>query len=1117
MIPSFRLPAVSTATFILLSLCAVFLFASLAKVCAGTEYFVSKQGDDASDGLSPASALATIQKGVDALEPGDVLTIGPGEYFESVSRDGLGSPEAQTIIRAAIPGTVILRGDIGAPDFVKDEEFRFAYTALFPNSPLAVLEHDTLQLLHSVPKLGEVDYAPGSFHYDEESQRLHISPSDLRGPEGRNFTIAVQPGSGLYLGKPVRVVVEGLVFTGFGARPTGHGWTRNRSWGIALDQPTDCEIRNVTAFLNYGGIGIENGSGNVVDACLAFGNLAHNILFRGGPENRDNVIENSRAYRSASGMHFYGRIAGPVTLRNNIAWGHDLDFSNKSGSDTAREFGRVENCVGLGDFQAQGLEHTLMGGVNEYDRRLEAPQNNILFRREADLDLEVEFADPENLDFRLQAGSRFRGADGEPDRGPFPFQADVFFLSPTGSDENDGLSVDSAWKTLAAAVPKLRPGDTLYLLGGTYEAGFAVTVKGEPGNPVRILGRGREEVILRGPWDLGASVGVELERLIFEDKVSSAKGRALVFKHCLFAGESGGLEVNETDGLQVEHCWFADTRLAIQEGGGVLLRGNLFSSESGAPVLVGGKVDFLFADYNGYPETEPIWEMDGRSLGLSEVQALEHEIHSRQIGVGQSDLPGDSRLTRMESLRGWGPFSRSYGPFAEREEAALALAGPFIHRVNATSVDVEWWTSMPAPMELHWSTAEGDEQSVMLPKAFQFGGYSLTGLQPGTEYTLRVGILEADDPMQEEIAFRTLEADPEPTTYFVSAGGSDSADGKSVGKALRTISKASALAGPGDTIVVGAGEYPETVWVRSTGIPDRPVTFRSATGEKVSIGTFRMEGKHHIAIDGFYTNAQIELVGSSHVAITRCFSTGPLVQSVNSEDVLVKNCVSTSGYPFHGVSVINSPRFRLENSVVVNPAIYGAKVFNQSDQPVYLKNNIFTDNYPFKAPIQYFEVARAESLQVEDNCFYLRTPDEEMRLPKRNLFLFYDDEAYEPTARGSGLEPAASQPSKIKELTRMCLEDFHDQFGETGSFQADPEFRGAAGLEFPEGGRYTKDSNRGNRANIGYRVLASDFLARDSDFDDLFATNPELVEKGIGLIPADFADFHFNQPGPSSE
>ncbi len=1089
----------------------------MPNVCAQREYFVSKQGNDSHEGTRTGAAFATIQRGVDALQPGDVLTILPGEYFESVRRTGLGSTEAETLIRAAIPGTAIVRGDREAPSWKKVDGSRFVHAGTAQETPRALLEHDTLRIIESVPEAAEAETSPGAFFFDEEANRITMSPSDLRPPQGRHYTMTVLEGSGLFLEKPVRVVVDGLVFTGFASMTRGGNILRNRGWGVALEEPTGCVVRNVTSFLNQGGIGLLNGSGNVVDGCLAFANKHHNILVWGGDNNRDNVIENSRAYRSGAGMHFYSRMHGPVTLHNNIAWSHNLDFSNKSGL-SANEFKRVERCIGLGDFQAHNLKQTIMGGVNEYDRRLESPENNILLRREADLDLEAEFADPWNLDFRLQGNSRFRGKDGQPDRGPLPFGADVFFVGPEGSEENDGLSVTKAWGSLPDALARLRPGDTLYLLGGVYAGDLGVNLAGTAENPIRIRGRGQDRVVVPGNLDLGQSAGVEFERVVFNGAVRGGPSKDLVFRHCVFAGEAGGLQIAQATNLRIEQCFFAGTQLRVDSGSGVWLQGNLYAPGHGAAVALSGKVDVKFSDYNAFAEGRGIWEVDGRQLTLAEVQANMREIHSRQKPVEWSVHEGLPQLQNPESIAGWGPLSRPYGPFFEREEPGLVAAGPFVQRANATSADLEWWLSSPSGIQLFWTTAGREEQSIQLPPAFQFGGYSLTNLQPDTEYTVRLHVVDAEEESPETVTFRTASKDGAPQTWFVASGGSDTADGKSVQTAFATIAQAANVAGPGDTVVVSGGEYPETIWVRGTGVPGSPVTFRSAPGEKVSLGTFRLSGKEHVHIDGFYTSAEMQVIGCGDIQVTRCFSRGALLRANNSRDVLVKNCVSTSGYPFHGVSVTNSPRFRLENSVVVNPAINGALVTNQSDQPAILRNNVFTDSYASKAGGNYFEVARAESLQLENNCFYMRLPDGEKGMPFRTLFLFYDDEAYDRGAgRFAGLEPASKHPTKIQELSRMSLDDFHAAFGDTGSFPADPKFRGAEGLEMPEGGRFTEKFNKGNRAYIGFRILSSDLLVGSGDFNDFFATNPQLVEKGIGLVPDDFADFHFNNQKHSSE
>ena len=51
------------------------------------EYFVTKQGNDASNGTTKQTAFLTVKKGVDTLQPGDTLTIGRGAYSETIKRD----------------------------------------------------------------------------------------------------------------------------------------------------------------------------------------------------------------------------------------------------------------------------------------------------------------------------------------------------------------------------------------------------------------------------------------------------------------------------------------------------------------------------------------------------------------------------------------------------------------------------------------------------------------------------------------------------------------------------------------------------------------------------------------------------------------------------------------------------------------------------------------------------------------------------------------------------------------------------------------------------------------------------------------------------------------------
>jgi len=50
---------------------------------------------------------------------------------------------------------------------------------------------------------------------------------------------------------------------------------------------------------------------------------------------------------------------------------------------------------------------------------------------------------------------------------------------------------------------------------------------------------------------------------------------------------------------------------------------------------------------------------------------------------------------------------------------------------------------------------------------------------------------------------------------------------------VRTIARASTLAGPGDTIIVHEGVYRESVVIEKSGLPDNPITFQAAAGAGV--------------------------------------------------------------------------------------------------------------------------------------------------------------------------------------------------------------------------------------------------------------------------------------------
>src|SRR5262245_7132317 len=70
-------------------------------------------------------------------------------------------------------------------------------------------------------------------------------------------------------------------------------------------------------------------------------------------------------------------------------------------------------------------------------------------------------------------------------KGPLAKGTTYFVDAGKGDDKNDG-SQAKPWKTLQHGVKRLKPGETLYLRGGTYYEKVSLTRSGTPEAPITI-------------------------------------------------------------------------------------------------------------------------------------------------------------------------------------------------------------------------------------------------------------------------------------------------------------------------------------------------------------------------------------------------------------------------------------------------------------------------------------------------------------------------------------------------------------------------------------------------------------------------------------------------------
>jgi len=1037
---------------------------TIAVSANAAEYFVNKQGDDGNHGQNREKAFATIQKGLDALKTGDTLTIGPGEYFEHVARAGLGGPDADTVIRSEVPGMAILRGDVPAPEFRKVEGYHFVYAAPFHQPPKAVFEHHKRRVLFPKANVTELEFNPGCFYYDEKARMLYLANADLVPPDQRRYTLCVDKNNGLALAGPKRVVIDGLAATGF-----------HPGWGILLTAPERCVVRDCVSFLNVGGINLQppggvgktdGGANNVIERCECFGNSFGGIV-RYGADN--DIIRNCRTYGNVRegeehfGIMHYSGMTGPLVIQDNISWGQNFDYSVKP-----RGKERLERCVALGFVRNANMFHNLIGGGNEYDRGSSAPADNILFRREEKLDRDLEFADPLNLDFRLQPDSRFRGtAPDKTDRGPYPYTPNIFYAASAGDDRSDGLSMRKPWRTLARALTALRPGDTLYLAEGVYD-GATWNKPGDGKAAIRVCARGRGTVTINGRLSLTGGAGIVLERLNFADELALSDGRDIAVNNCTFFGPKGGLAAERTNDLKVTHSLFAGVTLDLKKTAGVTLAGNIFAGVGKAALRLDAPGAVRYSDYNNYQDAAQCWEIAGAGRSLKELQpSCERYSHTLtpELGV-ENGVPRLSNASRFKSL---GPHSTALGLHHDYEVTAetLSIVGPFLHSTSDTTANVEWWSSHPATYTMAWG--ETPEMKTII-QGFagleRFNTFSLTGLEPGRTYHFAIRAAEAKvgdgapklpvlRPERAQLSFTTAASPAEPKTYYVAPDGNDANTGLTRDQAFQTVNRAAVRVAPGDTVMIAGGEYAETVRIRAAGTKDRPITFRSVPGEKplfkgenVSL-VFQLVVKPDIRFDGLYFDAGfwdsvMVIRQSPRVHVTRCLKA--MIAASQSPGMVVRNCVVRGGW--NGLALSQSPDSIAENNVFIMTILRHISC----NSPAIVRNNVFCECIRGKAHQTLLELG--PEVKESNNCFYMRWPEDEKLavnnrpLPQYRVRTGSDAVAANPMMPGTPGWGQGWQKSKVE------------------------------------------------------------------DFPDCFAANPLLVKRGIGLEPSAFSDFKFQAAWP---
>ncbi|GEM_PF-4561284 len=873
--------------------------------------YVAPDGDADHDGLSPDRPLRTIQDAADLAEPGDLILVRGGMYFEQARACREGTRERPIVFRAAAGQTALVTFGVRPGGWTRETSSRFVYSASFRYLPACVWEDRTVSRYVEVLDRDMLEDLPGSFLHDADTRRLFVHP--LRGttPEGAGI-VAIPAAT--EAGRPAESGDENPRHDGCGFRLLAphvrvEGFTIAYHPRAGVELRADFgEARGNTVYGCLAGIAVNGGNAAAVEGNLCFRNHSHGIVTGGrnrGVAVRDNVCADNgpdapfpyfaRGYGLPMQMAVYGKTSDISFVRNTVvSKAPDQVWRYKTA------LGKIETThnviVGGPAFMSWGVpgnysHNTVVGGAiwsrDELKDKITpelatahgsvATNNLFLDNQEGS---EPGFADPARNDYRLRADSPFLGT------GAFPEAAPLRYVSPDGDDAADGRTPKTAWKTFAKAAGSAGPGETVYVLPGVYAESVTLSARGREGRPLAFKTHGRGRVVLDGEGRLEqglriqGSEGVVLDRFIFRgftgDAIRIQDSAHVELVEVVVDGSPTGVSIRNSGDVRVLNCTVTGCGRGIEAtggAGGLVLRNTLFSAVTETAIALDADASRgLVSERNALSMTATA--VVGR---IADRCAADVEAWRSLSKEGHPSLSTDVKVEGPEYLLPVGSClafqGAGHGPIGARGEATdpdpVLVEDCEAASIQPDQAVVTWCTPCDyVSGEVAWRGPDRSGGPAPAPEAWCLGHLKstrrearLTGLLPGQDYRAIVSVTARDGRTGSAmIAFSTPHVARPPAFLHVSPNGDDRNDGDCPEKALRTLRVASLRASPGDTVLVHPGTYREKVEFRCGGLsPSQRLAFRSVEPGRAVLdlgrvlpGAISAEGVRHIAIEGFH-------------------------------------------------------------------------------------------------------------------------------------------------------------------------------------------------------------------------------------------------------------------------
>jgi len=856
----------------------------------------------------PSAKYSTIQSAVNAAQPGDIVEIRSGVYFEHVEIRKGGEPGRPIVIQGAPNALVVVNaGQRLEAQFTPVKDYPEVYSAPVPAAKMkeetALWEMPARMRMKRVFSVEQVAQRIGSWFYDPQQERLYVRSTGSRKADQAAYwlessnkaAITVNTSYVTLRNLETTLGQHGILVTG---KDRHHVTIENcraycNSWaGIHITGDDHLVANNDTFFNNTYGIQLRYGVNRV--------KIVGNRCLFNGPNNGD--VTPGTSVPTDLGIYSLGDYN--IIERNIVEGLHEDVYRNKTGHG-ARKTNILRHNVIIGDQTPgpYGVYHNTLwvsglgmregmyrnGGPASVMRSWELvdPQGlqrawNLIYplcQKE-----DPRFADVSYRDYRLQEDSPHVG------RGAYPSLEPVFYVDPkNGSDQNSGRSEKAPFATLKAALNYACAGATLYLLPGEYTETVEIQDLGgvSAEEPLRIRAHGkREGVKIKGSLVIKKGRYVSLEGLEFEAPLDVQDTRDVALLECLFIGKDSGVRMKGAWRAKIDHCTFVENQEALQlnDSREVRVTHNLFV-QCGTS-LSAKKGEEVSSDFNAFTRFsarvgEKAW--DGLKPWQEEAGQDGHSLETPvQLEPGYR-LPGLSPLASHASDFG------AIGARVELLAASLKVQNLKVAGLSPNTATLQWQTSQPTFGEITLKDEKGAVlRSWDLPLKVQVMASSydvnrfsnsfytadryagLGDLEPGKTYQATVVARDMYGHRSEpaSLTFRTPKEEAKATRYYLSPTGSDSKDGKSAQTAWRTFYHATAQMRPGDELILLPGVYQETIRPRVAGSKDRRITIRAQEPGKAVIdlgmtlpGAVEISNVDYITIDGLIARNSKGLLG----------------------------------------------------------------------------------------------------------------------------------------------------------------------------------------------------------------------------------------------------------------